>query len=207
MKKHRWCAWDANPVGQNGRRRRIHWAMAAPPNLQFVGWGRGGGKCLWTFVTTNVSRMFVEAGQLSPPRWQISWFSLGWFADQSVSGILSINLKCPIYLGIFWSFSLYIPICQRVGLVPHFYKVGQRLWHSCQSSRFRTREQGSHPVVGKFLIPMVAVSFCLFSSFLQYNEKYSTKIDYKCKKLWCCVWYTKPVLRDGRRRRIHGANV
>ena len=30
-KKHRWCAGDSNPGRQNGRRRRIHWAMAAPP--------------------------------------------------------------------------------------------------------------------------------------------------------------------------------
>ena len=30
MKKHRWHAWDSNPGRQNGRRRRIHWAMAAP---------------------------------------------------------------------------------------------------------------------------------------------------------------------------------
>ena len=29
-KKHRWCAWDSNPGGQDGRCRRIHWAMAAP---------------------------------------------------------------------------------------------------------------------------------------------------------------------------------
>ena len=29
-KKHRWCAWDSNPGRQYGRRRRIHWAMAAP---------------------------------------------------------------------------------------------------------------------------------------------------------------------------------
>ena len=26
----RWCAWDSNPGGHDGRRRRIHWAMAAP---------------------------------------------------------------------------------------------------------------------------------------------------------------------------------
>ena len=31
-KKHRWCAWDSNPGQQDGRRRRIHWAIAAPPN-------------------------------------------------------------------------------------------------------------------------------------------------------------------------------
>ena len=30
LKKHRWCAWDSNPGRQDGRRRRIHWAMAAP---------------------------------------------------------------------------------------------------------------------------------------------------------------------------------
>ena len=30
MKKHRWCAWDSNPGRQDGRHRRIHWAMAAP---------------------------------------------------------------------------------------------------------------------------------------------------------------------------------
>ena len=26
--KCRWCAWDSNPGRQDGRRRRIHWAMA-----------------------------------------------------------------------------------------------------------------------------------------------------------------------------------
>ena len=30
-KKHRWFAWDSNPGRQDGRRRRIHWAMAASP--------------------------------------------------------------------------------------------------------------------------------------------------------------------------------
>ena len=29
-KKHRWCAWDLNPGRQDGRRKWIHWAMAAP---------------------------------------------------------------------------------------------------------------------------------------------------------------------------------
>ena len=29
-KKRGWCAWDSNPGRQVGRRRRIHWAMAAP---------------------------------------------------------------------------------------------------------------------------------------------------------------------------------
>ena len=29
-KKHRWCAWDLNTGSKNGRRRRIHLAMAAP---------------------------------------------------------------------------------------------------------------------------------------------------------------------------------
>ena len=29
-KKHRWYAWDSNPGWLDGRRRRIHWAMAAP---------------------------------------------------------------------------------------------------------------------------------------------------------------------------------
>ena len=29
-KKLRWCAWDSNPGRQDGRRRQIHWAMAAP---------------------------------------------------------------------------------------------------------------------------------------------------------------------------------
>ena len=28
-KNRRWCAWDSNPVRQDGRCRRIHWAMAA----------------------------------------------------------------------------------------------------------------------------------------------------------------------------------
>ena len=27
--KHRWCAWDSNPGHQDGKRRRVHWAMAA----------------------------------------------------------------------------------------------------------------------------------------------------------------------------------
>ena len=30
--KRRWCAWDSNPGQQDGSRRRIHWAMAAPQN-------------------------------------------------------------------------------------------------------------------------------------------------------------------------------
>ena len=30
MKKCLWPAWDSNPEPQNGRRRRIHWAMSAP---------------------------------------------------------------------------------------------------------------------------------------------------------------------------------
>ena len=30
-KKRRWCAWDSNLRRQDGRHRRIHWAMAAPP--------------------------------------------------------------------------------------------------------------------------------------------------------------------------------
>ena len=29
-KKRRWCAWDSNPGRQDGRRRQIHWAIAAP---------------------------------------------------------------------------------------------------------------------------------------------------------------------------------
>ena len=29
-KKCRWCAWDLNPGRQEGRRRQIHWATAAP---------------------------------------------------------------------------------------------------------------------------------------------------------------------------------
>ena len=33
MKKHRWHAWDSNPGRQDGRRRQIHWAMAAPLHL------------------------------------------------------------------------------------------------------------------------------------------------------------------------------
>ena len=29
-KKHRWCAWESNPGWQDGRRKQIHWATAAP---------------------------------------------------------------------------------------------------------------------------------------------------------------------------------
>ena len=29
-KKQRWCAWDPNPGLQDGRFRRIHWAMVVP---------------------------------------------------------------------------------------------------------------------------------------------------------------------------------
>ena len=35
-KKHRWCAWDSNPGRQDGRRRRIHWAIAAPLSFIFL---------------------------------------------------------------------------------------------------------------------------------------------------------------------------
>ena len=30
LKKRRWCAWESNPGRQDGRRKRIHWATAAP---------------------------------------------------------------------------------------------------------------------------------------------------------------------------------
>ena len=36
MKKHRWPTWDSNPGQQNGRRRQIHWAMAAPQKLHLM---------------------------------------------------------------------------------------------------------------------------------------------------------------------------
>ena len=36
LKKHRWCAWDSNPGRQDGRRRRIHWAIAAPLSFIFL---------------------------------------------------------------------------------------------------------------------------------------------------------------------------
>ena len=35
-KKHRWCGWDSNPGPYDGRRRRIHSAMAAPNNGSFA---------------------------------------------------------------------------------------------------------------------------------------------------------------------------
>ena len=34
--KHRWSAWESNPGRHDRRRRRIHWAMATPPNNQFL---------------------------------------------------------------------------------------------------------------------------------------------------------------------------
>ena len=33
---HRWCAWDSNPGGQNGRCREIHWAIEAPHILLLI---------------------------------------------------------------------------------------------------------------------------------------------------------------------------
>ena len=38
MKKHRWHAWDSNQGWQDGRRRQIHWAMAAPLRWKFIFW-------------------------------------------------------------------------------------------------------------------------------------------------------------------------
>ena len=38
LKKHRWCAWDSNPGRQDGRRRRIHWAMVAPLKVHICYW-------------------------------------------------------------------------------------------------------------------------------------------------------------------------
>ena len=35
--KHRLCAWDSNPGRQDGKCRRIHWAMAAPPRHKCLG--------------------------------------------------------------------------------------------------------------------------------------------------------------------------
>ena len=36
LKKRRWCAWDSNPGRHDGRRRRIHWAIAAPLVYQLL---------------------------------------------------------------------------------------------------------------------------------------------------------------------------
>ena len=38
MKKRRWRTWDSNPGRQDGRHRRILWAMAAPIIFIFVCW-------------------------------------------------------------------------------------------------------------------------------------------------------------------------
>ena len=37
-KKRRWCAWDSNPGRQDGRRKRIHWATAAPQTIIMIRW-------------------------------------------------------------------------------------------------------------------------------------------------------------------------
>ena len=42
--------------------------------------------------------------------------------------------------------------------------------------------------------------FCSFSSFCQYNDKYSTKFDYKWKKRKWCAWNSNPGTKDCRRR-------
>ena len=51
--KHTWCAWDSNPGRQNGRLRRIQWAIAAPlfsSNFTFIG-------CHWAPRSSGVSKV------------------------------------------------------------------------------------------------------------------------------------------------------
>ena len=45
-------------------------------------------------------------------------------------------------------------------------------------------------------------SFCLFSSFSQYNDKYKYNRLYMEKHRWCALGLN-PGWQDGRRRRIH----
>ena len=49
--------------------------------------------------------------------------------------------------------------------------------------------------------------FCLFWSFSQRNDKYSTTVDYKWKKRRWCAWNSSLGLQDCRHRRIHWAMV
>ena len=61
-KKHRLCAWDLNPGWQDGRRRWIHWAMAAPPPCKLF----RGGKWLrpqW--------RLLIKSYKVKPWFWHL----------------------------------------------------------------------------------------------------------------------------------------
>ena len=54
--KHGWCAWDSNPGPKDGRRRHIHWAMAAPNfSLTF-----SRGHSTWKMTSRLIGRFFYE---------------------------------------------------------------------------------------------------------------------------------------------------
>ena len=65
---------------------------------------------------------------------------------------------------------------------------------------------GLHPHQKNLLKRILAkpVLFCLFSSFSQNNDKYSTKFHCESVPKWCC-WALNWGPQDGKRRRIHWA--
>ena len=86
-KKLRWCAWDLNPDRQDGRRRRIHWAMAATSNVDDSTYFREKSKRAALLRPFDLSVWMPEiiAVVLMPPLYW--WFSryndshLAWFCD------------------------------------------------------------------------------------------------------------------------------
>ena len=83
-KKHRCCAWDSNPGPQDGRHRRIHWAIAADH------------QCFFLFF------LFSSMGLASPPT-PIPWpvwpdWAIYWTFGNFLKPLATINLpKSPTF--------------------------------------------------------------------------------------------------------------
>ena len=107
-KKHRWCAWDSNPGRQDGRSKRIHWAMAAPILLPIgaqLDEGLSVSGC-WVINSCGMVQLLAATHwSASNVIFSVTWVhfpsSLGYRLSKCESKLNCNKLKC-IHSIVFW---------------------------------------------------------------------------------------------------------
>ena len=98
-KKRRWCAWDSNPGRQDGRRERIHWAMAAPPIEELF------MSLLFSFKESNFCRKNNLSRLFSSENASVSIYS-----SYSNSALILISKTSPIIFFVFNILPFHSPL-------------------------------------------------------------------------------------------------
>ena len=129
LKWARWCAWDSNPVPQNGRRRRNHGAMAAtriveclydrPKGLRFLHISHS----TTAFKKTSLSNTFWQCDQ-------IGRFIGLWATFESLwQQFICPNL--PKFLGNFWKGDKIYQFSSEVIFGQLLLTFGDFFWSQC----------------------------------------------------------------------------